>query len=364
MIWILVIPVILYFVVFILAASFLKRLNSGSILITDRNIKVSVIIPARNEERNLPFILTDLAAQDYPAELYEVIVVDDHSEDGTYETAVGFKDISNYKVLRNSGRGKKAAIKTGVEASSTEFIITTDADCRMGSEWIGAFAFSFDVERPAMLIVPVLLAKRRSLLNVFQQIEWLGLQGITAGTALAGQPVMCNGANLGFTKKTYLRHYGEIRNDIPSGDDIFLLHAVKASGTGRIVWLYDNRAMVTTDPPASVTGLLKQRVRWLSKAGAYRDLLIISLAVITLSAVLSLGFLMIATLVDTDYLLVFLTGFVLKNVADIFITVRMAHLLKQKPYWQWVAPLQFMYPFYVLGVIFFLLHSPQGRKKG
>ncbi|MFO7622470.1 MAG: glycosyltransferase, partial [Bacteroidales bacterium] len=106
----------------------------------DPGLFVSVIIACRNEEKNMEKLLRHLAAQDYPPHLFEVIVVDDNSDDQTACIASSFDRSMNLKVISNEGSGKKNAIRTGIGSSQGRLIITTDADCRMGTGWISTIA--------------------------------------------------------------------------------------------------------------------------------------------------------------------------------------------------------------------------------
>jgi len=189
---------------------------------------VSVVVACRNEQNNINHLLESIASQDYPKELFEVIIVDDNSTDRTFESVSHFKGISNLITIKNNGSGKKEAIFTGIQISSGHLIITTDADCTMRSGWIRTIASFYETHRPEMIICPVQLESGKGFFRKFQEIEFLALQGITAGSALSSQATMCNGANLAFTRETYLKNVGNLHFEIASGDDIFLLHSLKA----------------------------------------------------------------------------------------------------------------------------------------
>jgi len=158
----------------------------------ESRLSISVIVACRNEERSLPGLLSDLLAQEYDQDLFEVIIVDDNSVDSTSEVARSFEGLRNIRVLGNRGKGKKQALRTGIEASLGEFLVTTDADCRFGRKWLKTIAAFVEAEHPAMSVNPVIIKAGRGLFNRFQELEFLSLQGITAGTAALGNPVMCN----------------------------------------------------------------------------------------------------------------------------------------------------------------------------
>ncbi len=213
---------------------------------TTSDVFVSVIVACRNEEINLPSLLSGLASQDYNPDFFEVIIIDDNSTDNTFKMASSFTGIKKLKVIKNSGSGKKKAIKTGVDACAGELVITTDADCRPGIDWLKTIAAFYTENKPGMIICPVEMNGAGGFLQRFQELEFLSLQGVTAGTAAAGNPVMCNGANLAFTKEAFQKYSGNLHEEKVSGDDVFLLHNLKRNKGNRILWLESPEAIVTT----------------------------------------------------------------------------------------------------------------------
>ncbi len=134
--WFLLIFSAPYFFLLLWLYSRLRKIKRYNPAHRTSDVMISVVIACRNESHNLKNILPDIAGQDYPPEMFEVVVVDDNSTDNTFENASGFTNIKNLKALKNKGEGKKMAITTGVNAASGELIITTDADCRMGKNWL------------------------------------------------------------------------------------------------------------------------------------------------------------------------------------------------------------------------------------
>jgi len=225
---------------------------------------ITIISACRNEEKNLPFLLADIVSQDYPPELYEVIIIDDNSSDSTRAIVSGFRGISNLRIIRNEKTGKKEALKTGVALAKGGLIITADADSRMKRKWLKTIVSFYEKKKPDMIICPVLLRSGRGFFNRFQELEFLSLQGITAGFATAGDPILCNGANLSFTKETFQKHSQNLHPELVSGDDIFLLHSIKKESGSNILWLESEDVTVTTAASPTLRTLLKQRARWIS----------------------------------------------------------------------------------------------------
>lgn len=329
---------------------------------TSQGTFVTIIAPCRNEEINLPLLLENLASQDYPRDAFEVIVIDDNSGDSTPAAARGFTGIPNLRVIRNDGRGKKAAIMAGVRLASGNIIITVDADSRMKPSWLRTIVSFYEKEKPEMVICPVMLSEGKVFFHRFQELEFLSLQGITAGTAAAGDPVMCNGANLLFTKKTFQKHSADLHEELISGDDIFLLHGIKKDKNARILWLESEYATVTSKTTLSVRSFLSQRARWISKAGAYSDKSTRLLALATLTAVLLQFSTFIGGILSIEFLKVFAAAYIFKSLPDYLILRNTTSRYGKKSLMRLFFISQLIYPFYVLAVISASISSGKGNR--
>jgi biofilm PGA synthesis N-glycosyltransferase PgaC len=318
---------------------------------TNPEIFVSIIVACRDEEKELPMLLADIADQIYNPDLFELIIVDDDSSDSTSEVASGFSKIKNLKVIKSSGNGKKNAIKTGVRASAGSLIVTTDADCRIGNNWIKTIVSFYAENNPDMVICPVKLESSKGFFHRFQELEFLSLQGITAGTAVSDDPVMCNGANLAFLKETYLKYAGNLHDELASGDDVFLLHNIKRESGKYIRWLESAEATVTTGTSENLFSFLHQRARWISKTGAYSDRFTKVLAIVTFVTISFQFMILICGLFSTGLLLVFSVYFVLKSIPDFLILTNTAGRYGKRNLLKWFFPSQLVYPFYVLAVV-------------
>jgi glycosyltransferase involved in cell wall biosynthesis len=327
------------------------------IIETNPSVFVSVIVACKNEENNLPVLLNCLTSQNYPKKLFEVIIVDDNSTDLTFEKANYFKEIDRIIVIHNNGKGKKQAIKTGINTSSGSLIITTDADCRMGNNWIGTIASFYEKNLPDLIICPVAIGSDGGFFGRFQELEFLSLQGITAGTAIDNNPTMCNGANLVFTKDAYLNHLENLHFEIPSGDDIFLLHSVKRDLNAKILWLESSSAIVTTIASPSLPSFLNQRSRWLSKGKVYKDIFTISLGIVTFVTILLHISYLVAGIFNPTLLWVLLAIFLLKSVPDFLILFNTSGRYNKRGLMHWFIPSQIFYPIYVLVVACYSLKS-------
>ena len=242
------------------------------------SVRISVIIAARNEEENIGNLLASIESQAYPKQLIEVIVVDDHSTDNTTGTVKNFEFVKLIQ-LQSDGINsyKKKAIETGIAAASGELIVTTDADCTVHENWLKTIA-AFKKETGTVCIAaPVAMENKQSLLQIFQSLDFLVLQGITAASVKTGIHNMCNGANLAYERKVFFDVNGFTGIDhIASGDDMLLMQKIAQGFPGKIAYLLSKDAIVTTQAAKTWNEFFSQRIRWASKATNYNDAKILS----------------------------------------------------------------------------------------
>lgn len=274
---------IISFLLFISYAGLLLYYRQGWISLPDHrattepSTKVSVVIAARNEEDNISKCLESIRQQTYPAEHFEVIVVDDHSEDRTAEIVSKFGgNIRCIKLADHVTPGlnsfKKKAIAVGIENSNGQLIVTTDADCYCPENWLTTFAAFYESYKPAFIAAPVLISSGNRFIEIFQMLDFMMLQGITGGAVNKGLHNMCNGANLAYEKSAYDAVKGfEGIDNIATGDDMLLMHKIDARFPDRTMYLKCQDAIVNTAPVHSISEFFNQRIRWASKADKYQD---------------------------------------------------------------------------------------------
>ena len=197
--------------------------------------RITVIIPARNEEKNIPACLDSLCKQDFPKDLLEIIVADDHSTDNTAAivnryTDQGISLLSLEKEMSGvdvRGGSKKAALAAGIKKASGTLIVTTDADRIFPQLWLSTLVAFYEVNKPVFIAAPVKFSSEQNALHIFQSLDFLSLQGITAASVFSRFHTMCNGANLAYEKKAFEEAGGFAGIDqIASGDDMLLMHKI------------------------------------------------------------------------------------------------------------------------------------------
>jgi len=240
----------------------------------------SIIIPARNEEKNIAACLQSVIENNYPPRLYEIIVVDDFSTDSTAEIVEKFQnEFSNIQLLslkdsttENINSYKKRAIEIAIGRSRFDWILTTDADCLVQPEWLSLYDAYIQTHQPVFVAAPVMFNDTGSFLSVFQCLDFISLQGITSASVSVGFHSMCNGANLAYRKKTFYEVDGFKNADhIASGDDMLLMHKFKTRYPSSIGYLFNRHSIVTTEAMPDWKSFFNQRIRWASKATSYKD---------------------------------------------------------------------------------------------
>lgn len=323
-------------------------------------VMISVVIPARNEEKNIGFCLESVMAQNYPKEYFEVLVVDDHSSDATAAVASSFGEdrirvlsLQDYSGEAPMNSYKKMAIEIAIGQARGSLMVTTDADCVAGPRWLETIASFYESSAPVFIAAPVVFSKGTSkegifsrLFKIFQSLDFIGLQEITGASVDRKFHYMCNGANLAYEKKVFYEVGGfKGIDEIASGDDMLLLHKIQKRYPDRIGFLKSRDAIVETAPAEGFLEFLHQRIRWASKADRYTDKTITG--VLLLVYLLNVWLLILAVsaffISGVGYLLV---GVLLaKSVAECFFLWPGARFFHRVTLLWWLLPLQ---PFHVI----------------
>ncbi|MES2827200.1 MAG: glycosyltransferase [Bacteroidota bacterium] len=246
--------------------------------------RVSVIVAARNEENNIGNTLTDLIAQRYNKKLTEIIIIDDHSTDRTGEIVRSHSESGVKLITLNESMAlnsyKKKAIQTAIGECSGDLIITTDADCRMGPNWLTTIVSCYEEKDFKMISSPVMYFQEKSFFERAQALEFLYLIGLGASTIGNKRPSTCNGANLAYEKEAFYEVGGFSGiDDLASGDDELLLHKMAARYDNNIGFLKNEDAIVYTHAKPTLKEFIQQRKRWASKSTRYKNKGIIVLGV-------------------------------------------------------------------------------------
>lgn len=279
---------------------------------------VSVIIAARNEEKNLAALLEALITQDHQA--FEVIIVNDRSNDDTgkiIETYSArhpqFRSIS-ISALPDGWNGKKYALFKATEIAQNQILLFTDADCKPESnQWISEMARNFTYGIDIVLgYSPYAYTPNSGVLNEFIAFETL-LTGVQyMGFASIGQPYMGVGRNLAIRRNIYDRGYLKSIGHLTGGDDDLMVNHLANSQNTRLV--YAKASQTTSWPKSSWRAYIRQKVRHMAAGRHYHKKDQTLLAVFTLSFLFGWIFLFLSLVSALNPYLI-LTAFGLRSLS-------------------------------------------------
>jgi poly-beta-1,6-N-acetyl-D-glucosamine synthase len=305
---------------------------------------VTVLVPFRNEEKRLGPLLRSLAAQQFQGR-WEVIFIDDHSSDnGAVMVRQALLSGLPGKLLSlEAESGKKAALAKGAASASGTWLATVDADVHFGPQWLSHWAMSCVAHKWDLLILPVMCAGGSSGSAHFQTLEFLGLQFATIGAAGVQLPIMCNGANLVVRTSHYNRVCRNMRQELASGDDMFLLTASIRSGA-RIGAMRNHEVIAWVGPEPSWRTAFAQRLRWASKTGSYPAGHILAVAALVWFSNVAAAFVYPALLTGMGS--VWLIVLSLKIFSDLPGMILAARWFRQWHVMKWWLPVALLYPVY------------------
>ena len=363
MIWVFGIITLLYLLLILFLVFGFEKVKEFTTTEINTFHSFSIIIPFRSESRNLEALFSSLSLLEYPKDAFEIILVNDASEDDSEALCHQFimrnPDLKVFLLdsIRASASPKKDAIMTAISKSEFPYILTTDADCTVPAKWLQSLSACIAETGAELIAGPVVLKKESGLLHSFQELDFLSLQAATIGAFGIEKPIMCNGANLCYRKAEFLAVEGFRGNDgIASGDDIFLLGKF-VSNHKRTAFLKNPDAIVTTLAQPDIGSLFSQRIRWAAKTSAYQDPFakLVGVSVFLMNCILVLELLLFAFGYDTKQIL--LISFLLKFNADFVLLYRAASFFGRERSLKTYFWSSLLYPFFCTSVAIVSLFS-------
>lgn len=317
--------------------------------------KISVVIAFRNESNSLSACLTALEKQLFSTNLFEVILVNDHSEDDSIQQIEKHQIKSKLRIQLlhlSSEYGKKAALQHGVENAKYEIIASTDADCEVPENWLSYINQSFSNNETAMLLGPVGFKEQTSgnlLLDSFQELDFLAMQALTFGALGNNLPILNNGANIAYRKAVFENVSGFDNHKTPSGDDVFLLEKFIQQKEA-INGILDTNFIVNTAKTSTFSAFLQQRLRWASKAKKYKNSnLIYFSSIVYISNLIQLLIYAEILLVDSFWVvgIILLTS---KWLIDFILLYLAANFFNKKKHLVLFVFVVLIYPIYIVSI--------------
>ncbi len=320
--------------------------------------KVSVIIPARNEAENIESCLSSLIQQDYPSELFEIIIIDDHSTDKTpvMVTAFNAKNVKLFRLadypVHTQNSYKKAALELGISQAMGDLIVTTDADCIAEQTWLSYLVSYHEDTGKKLIAAPVIFHGDHTLLEQFQALDYMGMMLMTGAGIHGGFLSMSNGANLAYLKKVFQQVNGfEHIDQLASGDDLLLVQKILKKQADAMGFVKSTEATIKSLPQHSWRTFFQQRLRWAGKSTVYTDntLKVVQMIVFFICAVIIL--LPIASIwLGKNAIFTAIGLFMVKALADFILLKRAAVFFNRSDLMRIFIPAEFIHTFYIFVV--------------
>ena len=319
----------------------------------------AIVIPFRNESANLPILLESIKSLNYPKDLFEIILIDDFSEDDSVRQVYNWRmengvfQTTLLENIRLSGSPKKDAISRAIPIIKNEWLVTTDADCVVPENWLLTLDQYIQQHNVEMIVGSVVYDTKKSFLHHFQQLDLMSLQGATISSFGMGLGFMCNGANFCYTKTLFEQLHGfKGNNKMASGDDVFLLQKAMKKHSEQVHFLKSKDTIVHTKPVLSWTELFAQRVRWASKTSTYQSVFGKDLAVIVFAGNLTIVLASCFLTLDLISWVILAILFTLKFITDFILLYKTNRFLRKKRM-GYLFLSSVLYPFFCVTVAVF-----------
>jgi len=311
---------------------------------------VAIIIAARNEEQNIGRCLESMVRLSYPQDLLEIVVVDDRSIDGTREVVNRYAKLYPRVTIVTTSpddgnlRGKTNAVAHGIEASTGDIIMFTDADCTVPEGWVEETVKYYEKDKVG-IVAGFTSLNARNCFGAMQAIDWFALFSVAAAMIRLRFPVTAVGNNLSVRRSAYEAVGGYRSIPFSVTEDYALFHAVTAHTEYVSRFPMDPATVVRSEPCETWKDLYLQKKRWFTGG---RDMGIKNLLVFSLSYITNVSI----------FLAILLTGsslawgaLALKSSVDLMMVIP---ALKSFRHW----PLLLGFPLYELYFFFYVLYYP------
>lgn len=320
---------------------------------------ITVLIPARNEAANIALCLQSILHQNYPSQLFEIIVINDHSTDNTCNIISELQTLhSNVQLLHladyvndiSINAYKKKAIEVGVAHARGELIVTTDADCLTPANWLRLIGCCYELQQPQCITGPVNFYQEQNLLERFQSLDYVGTMVLTGAGIHARTFRLSNGANLAYPKAIFeeMQGFSGI-NHLASGDDLLLVHKIATRYPNGIQFLKNPAATVLTKAKPSWREFWQQRIRWATKSTAYSEWRITVVVALVFLFCCNIIFSFILILFfDWKMFLIFAMQLIIKLFWDYQLLHTACHYFKKEALLKSFLPAQLIHIFYMI----------------
>ena len=242
-----------------------KRFNMAS----GKEKMVTIVVPARNEEARIEDCIRSIARNKYPQDKFEIIAVNDRSEDETGQLLESLKrEIPNLIVIHNDQtkairnlQGKPGALQLAINSCHGEIILMTDADCTVGESWIRSHAETFENSNLGITAAYTNIIGSNPFSKI-QAVEWLYLHTMAIGGMGYGQPLSCYGNNISLSKEKFDKIGGYSALKFSITEDLAMLQAMHRHGYDTR-HLSDESSSINTYANKTLKEYFNQHHRWI-----------------------------------------------------------------------------------------------------
>lgn len=308
--------------------------------------QVVVLIPFRNEEQRLAPLLSSLQA--ITRGPGKIVFIDDHSDDASAKMIHEAMTGGNYSILTlpDGIEGKKRALRYGIQHTESRWILTMDADIRVPKDYFVKLA---NLAQADMYVLPAIM-EPATRLEHFYAIDLYLVNAVNAGLSGLARPIVASGANLLYSRDTFLLVDNFVSHaHAASGDDTYLLRDFRLNLTDVRVST-DPGIAVFTETPHSFRELIDQRLRWIGKTGDMKDLLSTLLGL--LQVFLTAGFmaLLVWSMIQQTWSMT-LAFLVLKTFIDMTLFYGFFSRTRRLSSWWYIPLYEVVFPFYSLLIL-------------
>ncbi|QNR23037.1 glycosyltransferase family 2 protein [Croceimicrobium hydrocarbonivorans] len=318
---------------------------------------VAILIVHRNEPEALVSCLKHLQEAEKPSSKWPIYVLDDHSSSQYTKELEKIRQNFEVKIVPSEAlAGKKNALAWFLPQMKEEFVLQTDADCEVDSDFLIAIEAHLARQEPDVIVARVRMFPTRNWWSRLAALDHMALQLVTFSALNQGKLVMAAGAAMAYRPKDYLRHQ-ELGKAWAGGEDTFFTQAMAKEGAKIVA---EPHYGVNTPAPENFKALVRQRIRWGAKSVDYPSLLAKSLAASV--ALINLGIVLGIILSPFFEINGFLWYFWLYKIGwDAFLLQRFAALYGGSGLLRGYLILALLYPFFIALVI--LLMPFSSKKK-
>lgn len=232
---------------------------------------ITLLIPCRNEEKNLPYLLASLEKLDYPEDKLQLVLGDDHSEDQTLEMLLEWSRDKSFlqvmEIAEGDGlriNGKANALAQMAKQANGEYLLFTDADCEVPTTWLKSMVWASRYKK-ADLVTGVTAIRGKTRMAAMQALDWWLTLGLVKIASDLGSSVTSMGNNMLIRKAAYEAVGGFEGIPFSLTEDFQMAKSLEAKGFCAF-HLVSEGNLIFTKAQETLKGLLQQRKRWMAGA--------------------------------------------------------------------------------------------------